>query len=167
MPDREEAAKYVTDLFIEEDIRMPGWALEETIEGYWRSTMEIRLESYTYNFDRGGSITWDIGLAKRWVKTQLAKGLPIIEVKIDLEEMAKMIARATINAEHLSNVDPDSPGIGTPIIIDDGSIAYVLIDGHHRCARSLQENKPYNVYLLSDSASQSCIIRSSGINLVP
>jgi hypothetical protein len=114
----------------------------------------IRLEVFRYNVPGVGEVVWDITLAKQCV--ELPGGVLTV-VDIPLDEMARIVARNTHDPTRLPHVDPSHPGIAAPLVFD-GRVAYVLIDGQHRCARALQEGIVFKAQLLADAAARLCML---------
>ncbi len=85
---------------------------------------------------------------------------------VELEEADTRFCVKTSELDdcHIPHVDPAIPGIISHIWFqdDDGAIVHghVLIDGHHRAARCLQDQIPYRIHLLRESESRAIVLRS-------
>jgi hypothetical protein len=84
-------------------------------------------------------------------------------VELDEESLHASVEGGWLDEEHLANVDVTIPGIIAHVQYptDEGEIlhGHVLIDGHHRGARCLREQRPYHVYLLTEEESQAILLR--------
>ena len=85
-------------------------------------------------------------------------------VELEDECVRQSVAHSDIDDEHVDHVDTSRPGIIAHLFyrtIDGEEVqAHLLIDGNHRAARCLKEQRPYYAYLLSEDESRSIIIRS-------
>jgi glutamate-1-semialdehyde 2,1-aminomutase len=85
-------------------------------------------------------------------------------VELEDESVRASVAHSDIDEEHISHVNTTYPGIITHLFYrtEDGAEvqAHLLIDGNHRAARCLQENRPFFAYVLSEEESRSIVIRS-------
>lgn len=118
---------------------------------------------FEYTFYRGGLIIWNIDKAKELI----AQGKFVTELPIEPEQMRIIVERYDSDPAHYDDVDPSIPGISAPIINDDGSIIYVLIDGIHRCGRAFRDGLGFSARFLSDEDSRSCILYISDPRLIP
>ena len=115
-----------------------------------------QVEAYTYTFDSGEAIVWNVDEAKRLIAR---RRVDIIDVP--REELAVIKARNEWSPPRVAQVDPTIPGIGAPILFD-GNIGYILIDGTHRCVRALELDIPFKVALLTDEDSRAAIVATRG-----
>lgn len=122
----------------------------------------FKIERFRYQLPGEPDIVWDIGAAKLLVK----QGHYLAIAEIDPATQADIMQRNAWDPEHLAAVDISQPGIAAPVI-DQGRIAYVLIDGLHRNARAFQEGKTFRAYLLKDAASRACILEGLRPDRVP
>jgi glutamate-1-semialdehyde 2,1-aminomutase len=78
-------------------------------------------------------------------------------VEVDDESIRASIADHEIDAEHLDHIEPTCPGIIAHVQSRSASgellTGHVLIDGHHRAARCLREQRPFLAYLLTENES--------------
>lgn len=101
----------------------------------------------------GQVFAWDVTLAEKFrgngfiLMTTVAERDQMEAVKRNNEWDPLVVARA----------DPSIHGIGAPIV-KDGAIAYILIDGTHRCVRALETGVPFEVDLLTDEVAAACQI---------
>lgn len=98
-------------------------------------------------------LRWDVLHAKALI----GAGEKVGTVTVELDQMAIIARKNDWDPAHLPNVDPSRPGIGAPCVFE-GRRIYILIDGTHRCVRSLMEGRAFVVDLLTDAASLRCFI---------
>lgn len=105
---------------------------------------------------------FDVDLAREIV----SDGRKPIELEPDDVEYSVDISR--IYPEHVKHVNPIYPGIIAHIWYPepDGTVlhGHVLIDGHHRAARCLEENLPYRVHILSEEESRRILLTGPDID---
>lgn len=86
------------------------------------------------------------------------------EVELDEESTRFAVDSSELNPGHLPHVNTQFPGIIAHIRYqtEEGEIVrgHLLIDGHHRAARCLQDNIPFFVYLLSEEESEVILLKS-------
>jgi hypothetical protein len=84
-------------------------------------------------------------------------------VELDPDDVQYAVAKCEVDETHVPHVDPSIPGIVSHVYYPapDGQIlhGHVMIDGHHRAARSLQLGRPFLVYLLTESESKRIVLR--------
>jgi hypothetical protein len=84
-------------------------------------------------------------------------------VEVDEESVRASVESSEINESHIANVDPTIPGIIAHVRYqtDEGRIfqGHVLIDGHHRAARCLRDNRPFEAFILSQEESEEVLTR--------
>ena len=114
-----------------------------------------RSEVYIY-LDR--TYEFDVDLARELV------GDGRKPVELEDESVRASVANSDIDEQHVDHVDTSHPGIIAHIFYrkeDSEEVqAHLLIDGYHRAARCLKEQRPYYAYLLSEDESRSIVIRS-------
>lgn len=98
---------------------------------------------------------WNINQAKVEVATASSV---IATVEIERDQMQIIATRSEFDEAHLPRVDITQPGIGAPVVLPDGSVAFILIDGTHRCVRAYREGRPFFARLLTDEAAARCVI---------
>lgn len=85
-------------------------------------------------------------------------------VEVEEESVRLSVEDSAIDAEHVATVNLALPGIIAFIHYRDeeGTVhrGHVLIDGHHRAARCLQEGRPFFAYLLDEEESVSILLKS-------
>lgn len=110
----------------------------------------------------GGMYLFDVDMARELV----ADGRQPVE--LEPEDVAFSVDNSRIHLQHLAHVDLKYPGIiahywyTTP----DGEelVGHVLIDGHHRAARALQEGVPFWVYLLTADESRQILLQAPSLD---
>jgi hypothetical protein len=75
-------------------------------------------------------------------------------IPISAATVVRLLAVNEHDVAHLAHVDPGSPGI---LALRFGGL--VLLDGIHRAACCILENKSFHAYMLDHEESQSCIVR--------
>jgi glutamate-1-semialdehyde 2,1-aminomutase len=110
-------------------------------------------ESYWYL----GLYEYDVDMARRFV----SDGREPVEVEEDC--VRESVEKNELDEQHVLHVDPSFPGVIAHVRYetDDGEIlkGHVLIDGHHRAARCLREERTFQAYLLTEDESQAVILR--------
>lgn len=85
-------------------------------------------------------------------------------VEVEEADVRFSVDSSRIFDEHVQHVSTKYPGIIAFIhyITKEGELitAHLLIDGHHRAARCLQEQKPFFAYLLTEEESLDVLLRS-------
>src|SRR5262249_37816908 len=84
-------------------------------------------------------------------------------VEVEDESVRASVDECTIDDDHVGHVDPTIPGIIAHVFYrtPDGVVrAHLLIDGHHRAARCLKENRPFSAFLLDEEESRQILSRS-------
>ncbi len=85
-------------------------------------------------------------------------------LELEDESVRQSVRRSEIDAEHVDHVDTSHPGIIAHVFYRtaDGEEvqAHLLIDGNHRAARCLKEQRPFLAYLLSEEESRAIVLRS-------
>ena len=85
-------------------------------------------------------------------------------VEVDDESLRTTLLKNEVDELHLPHVNIGRPGIIANVTyhLDDGRTvtAHLLIDGNHRAARSLQEGRPFSVYLLTEEETTRTLLRS-------
>jgi hypothetical protein len=105
----------------------------------------------TFHF---GQWIWDVDKAANLVVDKDS-------IMVDVSALIGYINRGIIgiNRKHVDSTDPDSPGIIAPIDVG-GQTGYILIDGWHRLYKAhLIGRAQFAVKPLSESESNSCLIR--------
>ena len=84
-------------------------------------------------------------------------------VLLERDDVEYAVEWAHIHEPHIDHVDLQYPGIVAHYWFpnQDGTILHgtVLIDGHHRAAKSLKENTPFFVRLLTEQESREVTVR--------
>lgn len=120
-------------------------------------------QHFEYTFHRGGCVVWNIDRAIELVNENKFVKL----VTVDRLHMQDIISANEHDPTKLDRVDVTYPGIAAPVIENDGSLSYILIDGHKRIVRCYREQKPFWAYLLTDEVSLSCVLIATKPNLLP
>jgi glutamate-1-semialdehyde 2,1-aminomutase len=85
-------------------------------------------------------------------------------LEIEEESVRTAVERSDIDDCHIPHVNTDYPGIIAHLFhrTPDGEVvgAHLLIDGNHRAARCLREQRPFFAYLLSEEESRAILLRS-------
>ncbi len=114
----------------------------------------FRFMDNIYNFD--------VDLAREIVRD----GREAIELEPEDVEYSVDISR--IYPQHVEHVNPIYPGIIAHIWYPepDGTVlhGHVLIDGHHRAARCLQDGLQYRVHILSEDESRRVLLTAPDID---
>src|SRR5690349_17755266 len=75
-------------------------------------------------------------------------------VEVEEESVRASVESSELDECHVPHVDASIPGLIAHVWFPDpgGEVmhGHVLIDGHHRAARCLQEGRPFQAYLLSE-----------------
>lgn len=84
-------------------------------------------------------------------------------VEVEEDSVRESVEECTIDPLHVGHVDPTIPGLIAHFWhqYEDGELAkgHVLIDGHHRAARCLQEQRPFQAYILTEEESRLVLVR--------
>src|SRR5437588_8934695 len=84
-------------------------------------------------------------------------------VELDEDSARSSVDESELDECHLPHVNPDIPGVIAHVryATDQGEElhGHVLIDGHHRAARCLREQRPFLAYLLTEEESQAILLR--------
>ena len=87
--------------------------------------------------------------------------------ELDPDDVKYAVEWSSICKQHLAHVDLKYPGIVAHYWFPekDGTIlkGTVLIDGHHRAAKSLEAGEPFFVYVLSEDESRRVTVRAPGL----
>jgi hypothetical protein len=75
-------------------------------------------------------------------------------IPISTATVLRLLAVNEYDVAHLPHVDPGKPGI---LALRFGGL--VLLDGIHRAACCIRDNKSFSAYMLDHEESQSCIVR--------
>jgi hypothetical protein len=101
---------------------------------------------------------FDVELARKFVDDDREP------VEVDEESVRLSVEESVLYECHVNHVDPTIPGIITHVFYPAESgeriHAHVLIDGHHRAARCMKENRPFFAYLLSEEESIAVLVKS-------
>ncbi len=112
-------------------------------------------ESYRMLFDQ---FKFDVDLARKLV----ADGREAVE--LEPEDVKYAVEWSHICQEHLAHVDVRFPGLVAHYWYpeEDGTLLHgtVLIDGHHRAARTLELKIPFFVHVLTEEESQRVTVRA-------
>ena len=85
-------------------------------------------------------------------------------MEIEDDSVRASVEESVIDDGHVFHVDPTIPGIIAHLFHTDadGQVvqAHLLIDGHHRAARCLQEGLPFAAFLLSEQESKDILLRT-------
>lgn len=112
-------------------------------------------ETYLY-LDR--TYEFDVDRARKLVED----GREPVEVEDD--SVRASVEHSDIDDDHVLHVNPAYPGIIAHIFYRtaDGTEvqAHLLIDGNHRAARCLKDQRPFFAYVLSEEESRSIVVRS-------
>jgi hypothetical protein len=105
-----------------------------------------------------GLYDFDVDRARELV----ADGREAVEVE---EECVRLsVAESEMCEPHVQHVNPAYPGIIAHVRYraDDGEWlrGHVLIDGHHRAARCLQDGRPFFAHLLTEQESLAILVKS-------
>src|SRR5206468_4322092 len=80
----------------------------------------------------------------------------------DPDSVRSSIEQSQVCEEHVAHVDPAEPGLIAHVWCQAGDDAeihgHILIDGNHRAARSLRENRPFFAYVLSEEESRAILL---------
>ncbi len=112
-------------------------------------------ESYRMLFDQ---FKFDVDLARKLV----ADGRESVELEPD--DVKYAVEWSHICQQHVAHVDVRFPGIVAHYWYpeEDGTLLHgtVLIDGHHRAARTLELNVPFFVHVLTEEESHRVTVRA-------
>jgi hypothetical protein len=104
-----------------------------------------------------GCFEFDVEAAKAFV----ADGHNPVEVEPD--SIHDAIRLGKIDEHHLDHVDPQYPGIICFVwLTDDDGVTHrghLLIDGNHRAARCLRDDRPFFAYLLTEDESRAILLK--------
>lgn len=85
-------------------------------------------------------------------------------VELEPEDVKYAVEWSRICKQHVAHVDVQFPGIVAHYWYPekDGTVLHgtVLIDGHHRAARTLELNVPFFIHVLSEEESRQVILRA-------
>jgi glutamate-1-semialdehyde 2,1-aminomutase len=85
-------------------------------------------------------------------------------VELEDESVRDSVSHSDIDEEHVEHVNTTYPGIIAHLFYrtrDAEEVqAHLLIDGNHRAARCLKDQRPFFAYVLTEEESRSIIIRS-------
>lgn len=112
-------------------------------------------ETYEYTIPGYETVWWNISRAKWEVRDPANVE---VTVPIERDQMQAIADRNDFDPDHLATVDETQPGIGAPIFIED-EVAYILIDGTHRCVKALRADRPFYAQLLTHAANERCLLR--------
>jgi len=105
------------------------------------------------------SYIFDVDKAREYVAASDRQPL-----ELDRADVEASVKRCDINKRHIAHVDASIPGIVAHIYHrgEDGAIVHGhrLIDGHHRAARSLEQNQPFAIYVLTEQESIDILMRA-------
>ena len=86
-----------------------------------------------------------------------------LAIETDEDDIHSAVRESVIEKAHISHVDPSIPGIIAHVRFKtlDGELlkGHVLIDGHHRAARCLEEGIEFRAYLLGEDESAAILMR--------
>jgi len=91
-------------------------------------------------------------------------------VEVDEESVRVSVDRSIVDEEHLTHVDTQYPGLIAHVQFhDEGDVVkgHLLIDGNHRAARCLREQKPFYAYVLTEEQSAAIVVRAPYLNPGP
>lgn len=114
---------------------------------------------------RGGQeVFWYMGLYEFDVDRACALAQDGREpVEVEEESVRLSVEESHVHEEHVAHVNGTEPGVIAHVRYcrHEGTEfrGHVLIDGHHRAARCLQEGRPYFAYLLTEEESESVLLR--------
>lgn len=113
----------------------------------------------TFHYDVPGYARcwWDINLARE----EADAGHLVATAEIDRDQMQEISERNEFDEAKVELVDDSLPGIGAPLRIPPQfgtGIAYILIDGTHRCIKALRHGRIFKARLLTDEAADRCWI---------
>ena len=84
-------------------------------------------------------------------------------VEVEPEDVQHSVDLSRIHQRHVRHVDPRIPGIIAHVeyVTREGEElkGHVLIDGHHRAARCVKEEKPFRAFILSEQESRRILLR--------
>jgi hypothetical protein len=104
---------------------------------------------------------FDVDMARKIV----ADGRESVELEAD--DVKHSLNWSHIHPPHLAHVDIQFPGIIAHYWYpeQDGTVlhGHVLIDGHHRAAKTIELGLPFFVYLLSEDESKKVTVRAPDI----
>jgi hypothetical protein len=110
-------------------------------------------ETYRYI---GKLFVYDVDAAWRLVKDGREP------VELERESVEWSVHTSDIDDEHVGHVDASIPGLiaHLQMLSEDGEPvkAHRLIDGHHRAARCLREERPFFAYLLTEEESEQILL---------
>ncbi len=101
---------------------------------------------------------FDVEVARRFV----ADGREPVEVEED--SVRHSVENSVLYESHVGHVDASFPGIIAHVFYPAESgeriHAHVLIDGHHRAARCLREDRPFFAHILTEEESVAVLVKS-------
>jgi glutamate-1-semialdehyde 2,1-aminomutase len=84
-------------------------------------------------------------------------------VELEEESVRGSVDHSRIHDDHVAHVNPSFPGIIAYLsyldVTGDEVEAHLLIDGNHRAARCLRDQRPYYAYLLTPEESRAVLLR--------
>ena len=85
-------------------------------------------------------------------------------VEVEPESVRDSVRLSKVYGQHVDHVDPTFPGIIAFVwfTTDDGETfrGHLLIDGNHRAARCLRDDRPFFAYLLTEDESRGILLKS-------
>ncbi len=112
-------------------------------------------ESYRMLFDQ---FKFDVDLARKLVNDGRES------VELEPEDVKYAVEWSHICEQHLAHVDVRFPGLVAHYWYpeEDGTLLHgtVLIDGHHRAAKTLEHNIPFFVHVLTEEESHRVTVRA-------
>ena len=119
-------------------------------------------ESYRMLFDL---FKFDVDFAR----TLVADGREPVE--LEPEDVKYAVEWSCICSQHVAHVDTRFPGIVAHYWYPEQDGAHlhgtVLIDGHHRAARTLELNMPFYVHVLTEEESRQVTVRAPMVAQTP
>lgn len=110
-------------------------------------------ETYRYI---GKLFIYDVDAARRLVNDGRES------VELERESVEWSVHTSDIDDEHVGHVDASIPGLiaHVQMLSEEGELvkAHRLIDGHHRAARCLREERPFLAYLLTEEESEQILL---------
>ena len=118
------------------------------------------IEAFTLTNYRGETLRWNVTKALELV----AAGRVIRKERLSAEVMLSVAENNEWTDDGVANADPSVPGIAAPVV-ENGAVMFVLIDGIHRCVRSIVDlasgvegAKPFEAWLLTADANRECLM---------
>ena len=104
-----------------------------------------------------------------WARKLAADGRESVE--LEPEDVKYAVEWSHICSQHVAHVDVQYPGLVAHYWYPerDGTISHgtVLIDGHHRAARTLELNIPFFVHVLTEEESRLITVRAPEVTQAP